>query len=227
MVREKIREGLQAYVVYPLVEESEKLDLKAAQQMYQRFVKNEFKDFKVGLIHGQMKRREAEKVMKDFQNKRIDILVSTTILEVGVDVPNANLMVIEHAERFGLSQLHQLRGRIGRGSENGFCLLIGEPLTEDSQARVKAILSSTDGFKIAQQDLLIRGPGHYFGRHQHGLNELRFANPVTQIDILELARKEAMELIHQDPDLVQGQNQVLKKEIQRRYPTYLEMVEAG
>src|SRR5205085_8451191 len=138
-----------------------KLDLKAAQQMYQRFVKNEFKDFKVGLIHGQMKRREAEKVMKDFQNKRIDILVSTTILEVGVDVPNANLMVIEHAERFGLSQLHQLRGRIGRGSENGFCLLIGEPLTEDSQARVKAILSSTDGFKIAQQDLLIRGPGHY------------------------------------------------------------------
>ena len=227
IIRTKVKEGLQAYIVYPLVEESETLDLKAAKEMYQHFAKKEFKEFKVGLVHGQMKRGDAEKVMENFKNKKINILVSTTILEVGVDVPNANLMVIEHAERFGLSQLHQLRGRIGRGSQNALCLLIGEPLTEDSKARIDVICSTTDGFKIAQQDLLIRGPGHYFGRHQHGLNELKFANPITQIDILELARKEAMELIHQDPNLKESENQILQKEIQRRYPTYLEMVEAG
>src|SRR3989338_1688645 len=150
---------------YSRVEESETLDLKAAKEMYQHFAKKEFKEFKVGLVHGQMKRGDAEKVMENFKNKKINILVSTTILEVGVDVPNANLMVIEHAERFGLSQLHQLRGRIGRGSQNALCLLIGEPLTEDSKARIDVICSTTDGFKIAQQDLLISGPGHYFGRH--------------------------------------------------------------
>ena len=227
LLREKMRQGLQAYVVYPLVEESEKLDLKAAEKMYSHFVKNEFKDFKVGLIHGQMKRSDAETVMEDFKNKKVAMLIATTILEVGVDVPNANVMVIEHAERFGLSQLHQLRGRIGRGKEDGLCLLIGDPVSEDAQARVDAILSSNDGFKIAEQDLLIRGPGQYFGRHQHGLNELKFVNPITQIDILELARKEATELLHQDSNLNDGQNRVLKQEIQRRYPTYLEMVEAG
>jgi ATP-dependent DNA helicase RecG len=227
IIRDKVAAGQQAYIVYPLVEESEKLDLKAARAMYQSFVKNEFKDLKVGLVHGQMKSGEAEKVMDDFKKKKIHILVATTILEVGVDVPNANVMVIEHAERFGLSQLHQLRGRIGRGKENGLCLLIGDPLTEDAVARIKAIVGSIDGFKIAQEDLLIRGPGHYFGRHQHGLNELRFANPLTQVDILELARKEAQELIHLDPDLRQDENRVLMKEIQRRYPTYLAMVEAG
>ena len=227
LVRDRVSAGQQAYIVYPLVEESEKLDLKAAQSMYRSFVKNEFKDLKVGLVHGQMKREEAVAVMDDFKKKKIHILVATTILEVGVDVPNANVMVIEHAERFGLSQLHQLRGRIGRGKENGVCLLIGDPLTEDAVARLKVIVGSTDGFKIAQEDLLIRGPGHYFGRHQHGLNELRFANPLTQVDILELARKEAQELIHLDPDLRQDQNRVLMKEIQRRYPTYLAMVEAG
>src|SRR3989338_10558206 len=165
IIRTKVKEGLQAYIVYPLVEESETLDLKAAKEMYQHFAKKEFKEFKVGLVHGQMKRGDAEKVMENFKNKKINILVSTTILEVGVDVPNANLMVIEHAERFGLSQLHQLRGRIGRGSQNALCLLIGEPLTEDSKARIDVICSTTDGFKIAQQDLLISGPGHYFGRH--------------------------------------------------------------
>src|SRR5205085_3008448 len=141
-----------------------KLDLKAAQQMYQRFVKNEFKDFKVGLIHGQMKRREAEKVMKDFQNKRIDILVSTTILEVGVDVPNANLMIIEHAERFGLSQLHQLRGRIGRGSAKSFCVLMtGGKVSEEAEQRLSAMMRTTNGFEIAELDLQLRGPGEFFG----------------------------------------------------------------
>ena len=126
-----------------------------------------------------------------------------------------------------MAQLHQLRGRIGRGKEDGLCLLIADPVTEEGAARLKAILSSTDGFKIAEQDLLIRGPGHYFGRHQHGLNELKFINPATQVDILELAREEAKELIHKDPGLAQDKNVVLKEIMTQRYPGYLKMVEAG
>jgi len=227
IVREQAQKGQQAYIIYPIIEESMKLDLKAAEAMFRRFQKHEFKGLKVGLVHGQMKQEEADKVMAKFKDRKIDVLVATTVLEVGIDVPNANVMVIEHAERFGLSQLHQLRGRIGRGKEDARCLLIADPTTEDGGQRLKAVLSTTDGFKIAEEDLLIRGPGHYFGRHQHGINELKFANPATQLDILELARKEAEELIHADPSLDQPADRVLKETIQKRYPGYLKMVEAG
>ena len=227
IVRAKVAAGQQAYIVYPLIEESEKLDLKAAQSMLKHFAKNDFKWLRLALLHGQMGKDEAAQVMRKFKDHELDILIATTVLEVGVDVPNAGVMVIEHAERFGLSQLHQLRGRIGRGKENGVCLLVAEPATEDGQERLKAILSTTDGFKIAEEDLRIRGPGHYFGRHQHGLNELRFVNPITQIEILEVARKEAQELTQQDPKLKQSENIILKNVILKRYPGYLEMVEAG
>jgi len=227
IMRQKVKAGQQVYIVYPLVEESDKTDLKAAEEMYRHFRKKEFKDLRIGLVHGQMARQEADEIMQAFKNKQIDILVATTVLEVGVDVPNAGVMVIEHAERFGLSQLHQLRGRVGRGSADGLCLLVADPVTEEAEARLKAICSSTDGFKIAEQDLLIRGPGHYFGRHQHGLNELKFSNPVTQIDILELARGEAKELIHQDPGLREPAHRVIEEVIRTRYPDYLKMVEAG
>ncbi|MDP2654735.1 MAG: ATP-dependent DNA helicase RecG [Candidatus Omnitrophota bacterium] len=226
-VREMAEKGRQAYVVYPIIEESEKLDLKAAQAMYRHFLENEFKGLNVGLLHGQLSREQTEEVMGKFRKGEIQILVATTVLEVGVDVPRASIMVVEHAERFGLSQLHQLRGRIGRGRDDGQCLLIADPVTEDAQARLKAVLATTDGFKIAQEDLLIRGPGHYFGRHQHGLNELKFANPVAQIDILELARKEALELTHADPELASPANGVLKDVIVKRYPNYLDMIGAG
>lgn len=226
-VRERVRKGQQVYIIYPIIEESEKLDLKAAQTSFRHFQRHEFKDFNVGLVHGQMKKGEAGEVMQRFKNKEIDILVATTVLEVGVDVPNAGVMVIEHAERFGLAQLHQLRGRVGRGEESGLCLLVADAVTEEGKARLKAILSSTDGFKIAEQDLMIRGPGHYFGRHQHGLNELRFADPLTQVDILEKARKEAIALTAQDPELDKGENKRLKTVIQKRYPNYMAMVEAG
>ena len=166
-------------------------------------------------------------MMTQFKNKKIAVLVATTVLEVGIDVPNASVMVIEHAERFGLAQLHQLRGRIGRGKVDSLCLLISDPSTEGGAARLAAICSTTDGFKIAEQDLLIRGPGHYFGRHQHGLNELRFVNPATQLDLLAIARKEAEELVHKDPDFGAVENIVLKRIIQKRYPNYLELVTAG
>ncbi|HPN89129.1 MAG TPA: helicase-related protein, partial [Candidatus Omnitrophota bacterium] len=226
-VKSKIKEGRQAYIVYPIIEESESADLKAAEEMYKKFKKNQFKDFRLEIIHGRLKDDEAEEIMTKFKNKEIDVLVATTVLEVGVDVSNATVMVIEHAERFGLSQMHQLRGRIGRGKHESFCLLIADAATPDAQQRLKAILSTTDGFEIAKQDLLIRGPGHYFGRHQHGLNELKVANPVTQLDILELARQEAMSLIETDSKLEKQEHRLIRQIVQRRYPTYLAMVKAG
>lgn len=226
-VRREVGKGRQAYIIYPLVAESEALDLKAAQASFKQFEKKEFKGLTIGLVHGQMKRAEADAAMKKFKNAEIQILVATSILEVGIDVPNASVMVVEHAERFGLAQLHQLRGRIGRGKETSMCILLSDPVTEESIARLKAISSTTDGFKIAEADLLIRGPGQYFGRHQHGLNELRFADPLTQIEILQSARREAEELTQKDPDLVAPQNRIFKEIILKRYPDYLKMATAG
>ncbi len=226
-VKEILKQGEQAYIIYPLVEESEALDLKAAETMYKEFRAKIFKEFRVGLVHGQMKNAEAEDVMRRFKKHDLDLLVATTVLEVGIDVPNANVMVIEHAERFGLSQLHQLRGRIGRGGKSGVCFLIADPTTESGLSRLEAIVSTRNGFEIAQKDLEIRGPGQYFGRHQHGLNELRFSNPMRQIDILELARKEAEETVHKDLHLIEPQNAGLKSVIAQRFPGFLENVEAG
>jgi ATP-dependent DNA helicase RecG len=227
LVADLVKEGRQAFIVYPLVEESEKLDLKAAEESFKHFEKHEFKNFRLGLIHGRMNRSQTELIMNQFQNKEIDILVATTVVEVGVDVPNASVMVIEHAERFGLSQLHQLRGRIGRGEADALCFLISDPATDEAKARVEAILSTNDGFKIAEADLMIRGPGEFFGRHQHGLNELKVANPATQLDILELARQEAMALTAGDPQLRLGANMTIKEVVRKRYPAYLAMVSAG
>ncbi|MCB9771293.1 MAG: ATP-dependent DNA helicase RecG [Candidatus Omnitrophica bacterium] len=226
-IRDEVAKGRQVYIIYPLVDESEALDLKAAQTSFKHFEKNEFKGLKVGLVHGQMKRDDADAVMQKFKKGEIQILVATSVLEVGVDVPNATVMVIEHAERFGLAQLHQLRGRIGRGSKESFCFLLSDPVTPEAIARLKAIVSTTDGFKIAEADLMIRGPGQYFGRHQHGLNELRFANPLLQIDILQLARLEAEDLTQADPELNDPKNQNFKEIIQKRYPDYLTMATAG
>ena len=241
LVREQLKGGRQAYVVYPIIEESEKLDLKAARVMSDNFKKETFKGFRVGLIHGRLKPKEGQAIMEQFKSGETDLLVATTVLEVGIDVPAASVMVIEHAERFGLSQLHQLRGRIGRGKEDGLCLLIAEASlrpevpfgeepngqTDDSRRRLKAFVATTDGFKIAQHDLEIRGPGRYFGRHQHGLNELKVANPFTQLDILELARQEATALTGADPKLEKEQNRRVKEIIRRRYPSYLTDVSAG
>jgi ATP-dependent DNA helicase RecG len=226
-VRDLVLKGTQAYIIYPLVDESEKLDLKAAKEMFVHLQKFEFQGLRLGLVHGQMKREDSDGVMEQFKRNELDILVATTILEVGIDIPNANVMVIEHAERFGLSQLHQLRGRIGRGAQNAMCVLLGDPVTEEGKLRLEAIVQTTDGFKIAQQDLKIRGPGHYFGRHQHGLNELRMSNPVTQIEILEKAREDAIILTKSDPQLNAGEHRLIKETIKKRYPQYLDLILAG
>jgi ATP-dependent DNA helicase RecG len=226
-VREWVLKGTQAYIIYPLVEESEKLDLKAAKDMFDHFQQFEFQGLKIGLVHGQMDRKDTDEIMRQFKKGDLHILVATTILEVGIDVPNANVMVIEHAERFGLSQLHQLRGRIGRGKKDAVCILIADARTKEGKSRLEAILKTTDGFKIAEHDLEIRGPGHYFGRHQHGLNELKFANPITQMDILEKARSEAIILTRREPHLNSPQLKAIKGLISKRYPQYLDLVLAG
>ncbi len=199
---EEMKEGHQIYVVYPLVKESEKMDLKDAESMYLNFRNNIFKGFNVGLIHGQMKKEEKEETMNKFRKGGINLLVSTTVIEVGVDVANASVMVIEHAERFGLAQLHQLRGRIGRGDIQSHCVLItGYRMTEEGRMRMKAMVKHTDGFKLAEIDLEIRGPGELMGTRQTGLPDLNPADLLTDQNILAKAREEAFDIIDKDPML--------------------------
>ncbi|MDI6801920.1 MAG: ATP-dependent DNA helicase RecG [Thermodesulfovibrionales bacterium] len=198
LMQDEIKKGRQAYVVYPVIEESEKTDLKSAingAESLQKISPN----LKVELIHGRMKPADREEVMKEFKNGGIHILVSTTVIEVGVDVPNATLMVIIHAERFGLAQLHQLRGRVGRGSSQSFCVLLCYGSTNDSKKRLDVMVETTDGFRIAEEDLNIRGSGEFFGTKQSGMPDLKVANLMRDVKILEIARKEAFSLIEGDP----------------------------
>ena len=190
-VRRRLREGRQAYVVYPLVEESAKTDLKAATTMAETLAVL-FRDSTVGLLHGRMKPEERDAVMRCFAAGTVHLLVATTVVEVGVDVPNATVMVVEHAERFGLAQLHQLRGRVGRGPHPSYCrLLYQRPLSEMARARLKAVSGSTDGFDIAEQDLQLRGPGEMLGTRQSGVPTLRVADLIRDHDLMETARREA------------------------------------
>jgi ATP-dependent DNA helicase RecG len=191
-IRDQIGKGRQTYVVYPIIEESEKLDLRNATEMYENLRKDVFPEFNVGLLHGKMKPAKKEEVMQAFGANRIQILVATTVVEVGVDVPNASVMLIEHAERFGLSQLHQLRGRVGRGAAESFCILLAQfQKTKEARERLKIMEETTDGFKIAEKDLEIRGPGEVMGTRQSGIPAFRIANIVRDQKILELARREA------------------------------------
>jgi ATP-dependent DNA helicase RecG len=191
-IRQKLDEGRQAYVVYPLVEESEKIDLRAATAMADHLTQEVFPEYRVALLHGRLKQEEKDRVMQAFVRGERDVLVSTTVIEVGVDVPNASVMVVEHAERFGLSQLHQLRGRVGRGDHQSHCILLYQPpLTEQGQARLKAIAASTDGFVIAEKDLELRGPGDFFGTRQSGMPTLRMGDLVRDHRLMEDARREA------------------------------------
>ncbi len=201
-VRAVCSEGGQAYWVCPLIEESEKVDLQTAMDTHAR-LQSQLPKLNIGLVHGRMKNAEKQSVMSDFQAGRVHVLVSTTVIEVGVDVPNASLMVIEHAERFGLSQLHQLRGRVGRGARESVCILLYQsPLSEDARSRLRIIYESTDGFEIARQDLLLRGPGELLGSKQSGVPLLRFANPERDKDLLERAARLAPGLIKAHPEQV-------------------------
>jgi len=195
-IRAKVKAGQQAYIVYPVIEEGGKLDLKAAVRMYEHVSRNIYPEFKVGLLHGRLPSEEKEGVMQRFQRGDVQILVSTTVVEVGVDVPNATVMLIEHAERFGLAQLHQLRGRIGRGSVQSFCLLLAEePYGEVAAERLRTMTETNDGFEIAEIDLKLRGPGEFFGTRQWGIPAFRIANLLRDQEILEWAKREASDFI--------------------------------
>lgn len=227
-IRKNLEAGRQAYFVYPLVEESEAMDLKDATQMYEKLKKEIFPDYQVGLLHGKMKGEEKEKTLSQFAANQIQILVATTVIEVGIDVPNANIMIIEHAERFGLSQLHQIRGRVGRGSEKSYCFLIAAwPRSEVAQKRLQMMCESGDGFKIAEADLEIRGPGDFLGTRQSGLADFRIANLVRDIRWLELARKEAFSYLESDPDLAKPESQKVKAILQHRWKGRLNLSQVG
>ncbi|MEO0336889.1 MAG: ATP-dependent DNA helicase RecG, partial [Pseudomonadota bacterium] len=201
--------GRQGYVVYPLVEESDKMDLKDATQA-QASIQKRFPNHSVALLHGKMKPDEKEKVMKEFRGGQHHILVATTVIEVGVDVPNANIMVIENSERFGLSQLHQLRGRVGRGEHKSYCVLLyGHAVSDESRARGEIMEQTNDGFKIAEADLELRGPGEFLGRRQSGLAGFKMANLIRDVETLKMARDAAFEVFKKDPEL--SQHQELKK----------------
>ncbi len=250
-VREEIKKGRQAYIVYPRIwstsgvyagqnrRQSRRLTkdslaelagqgrLKAAASMYHYLQEKIFPDLKLALMHGRMGTREKEKIMKDFADGKIDILVSTTVIEVGIDVANASVMIIENAERFGLSQLHQLRGRIGRGDYPSYCILLGSPKTEASRKRFYTISQTQDGFRVAEEDLHLRGPGEFFGTRQHGLPELRFGNLIKDFDIMEEARTEAFGLVRQDPSLEDSRNAPLREVLKERFAGRPDLANVG
>ncbi|MFW6330775.1 MAG: ATP-dependent DNA helicase RecG [Gemmatimonadota bacterium] len=225
-IREQVAAGRQAYVVYPLIEESEKVDLKAATAEYEKLSTEIFPELRVGLLHGQMAGEEKDAVMAAFVAGELDILVSTTVIEVGIDVPNATVMVVEHAERFGLSQLHQLRGRIGRGAEESFCVLIagGGP---EAMERLRVLSETDDGFEIARADLRLRGMGDLFGARQHGLPDFRFFDPEKDEQLLLTARAEAGRVIRADPELRRPEHARFRQELVERYGERARMYEVG
>lgn len=212
-IKKFIAEGRQAYIVCPLVDENEALGIKSASEYYEELSENQFKDYTVGLLHGKMKPKDKESVMRRFAAGEIQLLISTTVIEVGIDVPNAALMVIENAERFGLSQLHQLRGRIGRGEYSSACILISDVKSGDTKRRLDVIKNNTDGFKIADEDLKLRGPGDFLGSRQHGLPDMKIADIFADRETLHSAGKEAEELLRRDPMLHDAENAGLRSEI--------------
>lgn len=225
-VRRRVAAGEQAYVVYPLVEESDSLDLKAATLEVTHVAQDLLPGTRVGLLHGRMKNAEKQAVMREFAAGRLDVLVSTTVIEVGVDVPNATVMVIEHAERYGLSALHQLRGRVGRGSKPSICFLFSDAQGEVARRRLGVLCRTTDGFRIAEEDLKIRGPGELLGTRQHGWPEFRLANLIEDTDLLMQARDDAAEIAREDPQLVRKYAH-LRAELRRKFRDKVAFIDVG
>ena len=201
-LEQQVDAGQQAYVVYPLVEETETVTVKAAEKMYEHLSREVFLNVQIGLLHGKMPPEDKERAMQSFQSGETKILVATTVIEVGVDVPNASVIVIEQAERFGLAQIHQLRGRVGRGSHQSYCILVTGKLSDIARERIRTLVESNDGFYIAEMDMRLRGPGEFFGTKQSGIPGLRLADLLRDGDILEMARGEAQKLI--EASVVQG-----------------------
>jgi ATP-dependent DNA helicase RecG len=225
-VRSEIDAGRQAYVVYPVIEASEKLDLRDATSMYEALVAGSLQGKRVALLHGRIPVDQRDAIMRDFRDGQLDVLVATTVIEVGIDVPNATVMLIEHPERFGLSQLHQLRGRVGRGAEQSYCILLGDVGT-DAEARLQVIVDSNDGFEIARADLQLRGMGDLFGARQSGLPAFRVADPVRDEALSASARLSAETLLAEDPTLDHSANRSLRQLLTVNYARALELFGVG
>ena len=216
-IKSEINLGRQCMIIYPLVEESEKSDLAAAESAYLELSNKVFSEFNIGLLHGQMKKDEKENVMKEFSQNNINIIVATTVIEVGIDIPNATVMLVEHAERFGLTQLHQLRGRVGRGSHKSYCILTRRKINQNSLQRLKIMENTNDGFIIADEDLKMRGPGEFFGTRQSGFFKFRIANMIDDGKIIERARATAFEVIKKDPSLKSSKNNMINMVFKKYY----------
>ncbi|HEX6058792.1 MAG TPA: ATP-dependent DNA helicase RecG [Gemmatimonadaceae bacterium] len=225
-VDREVEKGRQAYIVYPVIEESEKTDLKAATTMYEALAASAFAARRVALLHGRVPAEERDEIMRRFRDRAIDVLVATTVIEVGIDVPNATVMLIEHPERFGLSQLHQLRGRVGRGGEQSFCILLGD-VGPDSAERLRLFAGTEDGFEIARADLRLRGMGDLFGERQSGVPTFRVADPLIDVELNEIARQAATRLLDEDPELAQPGHASIRAALGDRYARSLELFRVG
>jgi ATP-dependent DNA helicase RecG len=214
-VKKNIDEGRQIYIVCPFVEENEEMDIKAVETLSKKYKEEIFKDYKVEMLHGKMKAKDKERIMQEFKNNEINVLISTTVIEVGVDVPNANIMIIENAERFGLAQLHQLRGRVGRGEYQSYCILKYNGNSSIIRQRMQTMTDTDDGFKIAEKDLELRGSGEFFGTKQHGLPEFKVANLFEDIPVLKQVQELAIKIEQTDSKLEKEENKELKELVQR------------
>jgi ATP-dependent DNA helicase RecG len=227
-IKKEVANDAQVYIVFPLIEESEKIDLAAATESYEHMREGIFSEVPIALLHGGMPTADKESVMDAFKRGETRILVSTTVIEVGVDVPNATLMVVEHAERFGLTQLHQLRGRVGRGEKQSYCILIAYgALSEEAQQRLQTMVDTNDGFRIAETDLKLRGPGEFFGTRQHGMPEFRIADLISDGALLQKARDEAFSLLRGDPELTQSAHQSTRRRLTQLFGDKLAMMQSG
>ena len=226
-LREGLKQGRQGYIVCPLVEESASLDVKAATQTHAELRDGPFREFRVGLLHGRQDEETKAAVMESFRKHELDLLVCTSVIEVGVDVPNATLLVIEHAERFGLSQLHQLRGRVSRGTAAGQCYLFANPPGDEGRQRLRALLRTRDGFALAEEDMKLRGIGEFFGSRQHGLGELRVGDLIADGELLRQARKDAFVLVASDARLRRPEHALLRAAVLERYGKTLDLAEIG
>jgi len=221
-MKQEISSGRQCIIVYPLVEETEKSDLAAATDGFKK-LKNVFKNINLGLIHGKMKKAEKDLIMSKFVNNTIHILVSTTVIEVGIDIPNASVIVIEHSERFGLTQLHQLRGRVGRGAAKSYCILVERKITQNSKKRLQVMENTSDGFIIADEDLKMRGPGKFFSTEQSGFFNYKLADMINDGELIRKARNCAQKIVDKDPKL---KNHILMKErLIKDYSQYFDTIQ--
>lgn len=226
-IKKEMKEKRQCYIVFPIIEESESLDLEAAQTGYENIKNNIFQDYKIGYIHGKMKKDERDVQMYKFINGEINLLVSTTVIEVGIDNPNATVMIIENSERFGLTQLHQLRGRIGRGTQQSYCILVQRKNTPIANHRLKVMENTLNGFKISDEDLKLRGPGEFFGKRQHGYLKTKIADISKDLDIIKFARNLAFDIVQDDCELKNPEHKNIKNELIYRYSNMLEFIDIG